>query len=79
MDIVVCEFRTGFLVFLWSRGSSFSDFLGFENKVENEAIVDEIPNPTFWIWWGRSAGFWVVLSIKNTEAKNPNLAALVPL
>ena len=49
VEIVLREFRNGFLVFLWGLGSL--------NKLENGMIFDEIPNLTFWIWGCRFPGF----------------------
>ena len=41
MEIVFKEFRDRFLVFFGCLGSRFSDFLGLENKLENETIFYE--------------------------------------
>ena len=49
MEIVFNEFRDGFLLFLGSLRNRFSDFLGFENRLENEAILSEKPDPHNWI------------------------------
>ena len=45
MKIVFEEFRDRFLVFFGCLGSCFSDFLGLENKLENETIFSEKPDP----------------------------------
>ena len=50
VEIVFKEFRNRLLMFSGCLEIRFSDFLGLENKLENETIFDEIPNPPFWIW-----------------------------
>ena len=45
MEIVFSEFRDRFLVFVGCLGSRFSDFLGLENMLENEAIFSEKTDP----------------------------------
>ena len=50
METVFKEFRNCFVLFVGCLEIRFSDFLGLENKLENETIFDEIPNLTFWIW-----------------------------
>ena len=47
-------------MFFGCLGSRFSDFLGLENKLENEAIFSDITDPETWIWWGRSRGIWAL-------------------
>ena len=41
METVFKDFRNRFLVFVGCLGSCFSDFLGLENKFENEAIFSK--------------------------------------
>ena len=60
VEIVFKEFRNRIWVFFWCLEIRFSDFLGLENKLENETIFDEIPNPIFWIWCRRSGSFWAL-------------------
>ena len=48
MEIVFSEFRDRYLLFLGGPGSRFSDFLGLGNKLENETIFGEKPNPKTW-------------------------------
>ena len=58
MEIVFKESRNRILVFFGSLGSRFSDFLGLENKLENQAIFDKLPNLKPSMWWGQIRGFF---------------------
>ena len=50
MEIVFNDFRARFLLFFGSFGSGFSIFLGLENKLENEAILNEKTDPETLNW-----------------------------
>ena len=65
------EFRNICLVFLGGFGSCFPDFLGRENKLENETVFDEIQDQNNPIWWGRSAGFLGPIKYEETETNGP--------
>ena len=56
MEFVFKEFLDQLLVFFKWLGNRFSDFLRFENKLENETIFSEKPDLEKWIWWCRSQG-----------------------
>ena len=60
MEIVLKEFLDRFVVFFGCLESCFSDYLGFENKLENKAIFCEKLDLKNWIWVRRSMGFWAL-------------------
>ena len=65
MEIAFEEFGDRILVFVGCLGSSFSDFLGLEDKLENEANFYEKPNLEPWIW-GRIS-WWYLGPLKTSR------------
>ena len=58
MEIVFSEFRDGFVSFVGSLGSRFSDILSLERKLKNQTIFGVKTDLESGIWWCISVGIW---------------------